>query len=88
MAKETQTTQKPPTAQKPAAKAQPKKGGGPAAAAAPVAKGRPKGTGETKPRLKEMYHKTIVQAVMKERGFSNPYQVPRRCSTSRPPTCS
>src|SRR5437870_4712112 len=78
MAKETApTTQKPPTAQKPAAKAQPKKGGGPAAAAAPVAKGRPKGTGETKPRLKEMFHKTVVQAVMKERGFSNPYQVPR-----------
>jgi len=24
-----------------------------------------------------MYHKTVVQAVMKERGFSNPYQVPR-----------
>src|SRR5207253_1381854 len=49
----------------------------PAAPAAAVAKGRPKGTGETKPRLKEMFHKTVVQAVMKERGFSNPYQVPR-----------
>ncbi|PYN47521.1 MAG: 50S ribosomal protein L5 [Candidatus Rokuibacteriota bacterium] len=24
-----------------------------------------------------MFHKTVVQAVMKERGFSNPYQVPR-----------
>ena len=78
MAKETTPTQqKAPAAPRPAQKAQPKKGGAPAAPAAAVAKGRPKGTGETKPRLKEMFHKTVVQAVMKERGFSNPYQVPR-----------
>jgi large subunit ribosomal protein L5 len=24
-----------------------------------------------------MFHKTVVQAVMKERGYTNPYQVPR-----------
>ncbi len=24
-----------------------------------------------------MFHKTVIQAVMKERGFSNPFQVPR-----------
>ena len=78
MAKETAPTQqKAPAAPRPAQKAQPKKGAGSAAPAAAVAKGRPKGTGETKPRLKEMFHKTVVQAVMKERGFSNPYQVPR-----------
>ncbi len=78
MAKETAPTQqKAPAAPRPAQKAQPKKGGAPAAPAAAVAKGRPKGTGETKPRLKEMFHKTIVQAVMKERGYANPYQVPR-----------
>ena len=80
MAKEAQTQQKAPAAQKPAGKGQarePRKGGGPAAAGASVAKGRPKGTGETKPRLKEMYTKTIVQAVMKERGFTNPFQVLR-----------
>jgi len=53
------------------------KKGAAAAPAAAVAKGRPKGTGETKPRLKELFHKTVVQAVMKERGFANPYQVPR-----------
>src|SRR5207247_729061 len=53
------------------------KGAGAAAPAAPVAKGRPKGTGETPPRLKEMFHKTVVQAVMKERRYANPYQVPR-----------
>jgi large subunit ribosomal protein L5 len=79
MAKETAPTQqKAPATPRPAQKAQqPKKGAGPAAAAAQVAKGRPKGTGETKPRLKEMFHKTVIQAVMKERGFSNPFQVPR-----------
>ena len=77
MAKETTAPPKAPAAQKPGAKpqAQPRKG--PAAAAAPVAKGRPKGTGDTKPRLKEMYTKTIIQAVMKERGYTNPFQVPR-----------
>jgi len=80
MAKESGTTQKAPAA-KPAPKtqpkAQPKKGAGAAAPAAAVAQGRPKGTGETPPRLKEMFHKTVVQAVMKERGYTNPYQVPR-----------
>ena len=81
MAKETAPPQqKAPAAPRPAQKGgqqQPRKGGGQAASAPAVAKGRPKGTGETKPRLKEMYSKTIVQAVMKERGYTNPYQVPR-----------
>jgi large subunit ribosomal protein L5 len=80
MAKESGTTQKAPAA-KPAPKTQPKtqpkKGAGAAAPAAAVAQGRPKGTGETPPRLKEMFHKTVVQAVMKDRGYTNPYQVPR-----------
>ncbi|PYM92748.1 MAG: 50S ribosomal protein L5 [Candidatus Rokuibacteriota bacterium] len=76
MAKEQGTTQKAP-AKPPAAKAQPKKGAGAPVSAPAVAKGRPKGTGDTKPRLKELFHKTVVQAVMKERGFANPYQVPR-----------
>jgi len=53
------------------------KKGAAAAPAAAVAKERPKGTGETPPRLKELFRKTVVQAVMKERGFANPYQVPR-----------
>jgi large subunit ribosomal protein L5 len=80
MAKESGTTQKAPAAQpapKTQPKTQPKKGAGAAAPAAAVAQGRPKGTGETPPRLKEMFHKTVVQAVMKERGYTNPYQVPR-----------
>jgi len=77
MAKEQSTTPKAPAKPPAAAKAQqPRKGPAPATAPA-VAKGRPKGTGETKPRLKELFNKTVIQAVMKERGFGNPYQVPR-----------
>ena len=82
MAKETAPPQqqKAPAAPRPAQKGQPQQQPRKGAQAAPgpaVAKGRPKGTGQTKPRLKEMYAKTVVQAVMKERGFTNPYQVPR-----------
>jgi large subunit ribosomal protein L5 len=80
MAKEpaSPTTPKTPAARpaQPRPQQQAKKGAAPATAPA-VAKGRPKVTGETKPRLKELFHKTVVQAVMKERGFANPYQVPR-----------
>ncbi len=69
--------QKPQGSAKPAAaKAQPKKGAG-APQGAPAAKGRPKGTGEVPPRLKETYHKTVLPALMKERGWANPWQVPR-----------
>jgi len=59
-----------------AAKAQPKKG-----EAAPqgvaVAKGRPKGAGEVPPRLKVTFQQTVLPALMKERGYANPWQVPR-----------
>jgi large subunit ribosomal protein L5 len=69
--------QKPQGGAKPAAaKAQPKKGEG-APQGAPVAKTRPKGTGEVPPRLKETFHKTVLPALMKERGYRNPWQVPR-----------
>jgi large subunit ribosomal protein L5 len=69
------------TAQKPApkapqAKTQPKRDkGAPAEAPAPAA--RPKGTGEVPARLKERFFKTVIPAVMKERGYANPFQVPR-----------
>ena len=69
---------KPPAGGKaPAAKTQPRKGdkGAPAAPAAPQA--RPKGTGEVPARLKERYGKEIVPALMKERGYRNPLEVPR-----------
>jgi len=69
--------QKPQGGAKPAAaKAQPKKGEG-APQGAPVAKARPKGTGEVPPRLKETFQKTVLPALMKERGWANPWQVPR-----------
>jgi len=69
--------QKPQGGAKPAAaKAQPKKGAG-TPQGAPAAKGRPKGTGEVPPRLKETFQKTVLPALMKERGWANPWQVPR-----------
>jgi len=54
----------------------PKKGDG-APAAAPVAKTRPKGTGDVPPRLKERFHGTVIAGLLKERGYTNPWQVPR-----------
>jgi large subunit ribosomal protein L5 len=79
MAKEAaKPAQKPQGGAKPAAaKAQPKKGAGAPQGAPPAAKGRPKGTGEVPPRLKEAFHKTLLPALMKERGYTNPFEVPR-----------
>ena len=59
-----------------AAKAQPRKGEG-ATQGATVAKGRPKGAGEVPPRLKVAFQQTMLPALMKERGYTNPWQVPR-----------
>jgi large subunit ribosomal protein L5 len=42
-----------------------------------IAKGRPKGTGQVPARLKDMFAKTIVPALMKERGYENVWAVPR-----------
>jgi len=56
-------------------KGQPKKG---EAAAAPApAKTRPKGTGEVPARLKERFQQTVVSGLLKERGYTNSWQVPR-----------
>jgi large subunit ribosomal protein L5 len=57
------------------AKGQPKKGD--AAAAPAVAKTRPKGTGEVPARLKDRFQQTVVPGLLKERGYTNPWQVPR-----------
>ena len=65
--------QKPPAPQK--AKGQPKKGDG--AAAPAIAKTRPKGTGEVPARLKERFQQTVVPGLLKERGYTNLWQVPR-----------
>jgi large subunit ribosomal protein L5 len=55
---------------------QPKKGDK-AAGAAPAATARPKPTGQTPPRLRDRYRESVVQALMKERGYGNVWQVPR-----------
>ena len=57
------------------ARTQPKKGDKADAAAAPTA--RPKPTGETPPRLRDRFRATVVASLMKERGYTNPFQVPR-----------
>jgi len=65
--------QKPPAPQK--SKGQPKKGDG--ATAPAIAKTRPKGTGEVPARLKERFQQTVVPGLLKERGYTNLWQVPR-----------
>jgi large subunit ribosomal protein L5 len=45
--------------------------------AAPAAKARPKGTGEVPARLRDAYRGTVIPALMKERGYTNPWAVPR-----------
>ncbi len=65
--------QSPPKA--PAAKAKPKHD--PGVPVAPVAKTRPKGTGAVPPRLRQRFRETVVAGLMKERGYTNPWQVPR-----------
>lgn len=51
--------------------------GGKAAVEAPTRPTRPKGTGGMPPRLRERYRKVVIPALMKERGYTNPFQVPR-----------
>jgi large subunit ribosomal protein L5 len=66
---------KPPAGKAPAGKAQPRKGDKPAPA--PAEKTRPKGTGEVPARLKETFQRTVIPALLKERGYTNVFQVPR-----------
>jgi large subunit ribosomal protein L5 len=44
---------------------------------APASTGRPKGAGEIPARLKDVFQATIRPALMKERGYTNVWQVPR-----------
>jgi len=56
----------------------PAKGGAKPAPAEPSAKpARAKATGSSRPRLMEYYRKVVVPALMKERGYKNPWEVPR-----------
>jgi large subunit ribosomal protein L5 len=60
----------------PAAKTPAARRGQPAPAAAEAAP-RAKGTGEVPARLKVRFHQGVLPALMKERGYTNPWQVPR-----------
>ena len=54
------------------------KGGKGAPSAAPeTPSARPKVTGAVPPRLRERFRATVIPALMKERGYTNPFQVPR-----------
>lgn len=62
----------------PQAAAKPKGGGKTAAApAAPAAPKRAAVSGTVPPRLRERFRTAVVPALMKERGYRNPFQVPR-----------
>jgi large subunit ribosomal protein L5 len=65
-------------APKPAAPAAPagRRKGAPAPAA-PAEQARPRGTGQLPARLKVRFEQAVRPALMKERGYTNPWQVPR-----------
>jgi large subunit ribosomal protein L5 len=78
MAKAPAAPQKSQGGKAPAGKGQPqprRDKGGAAAPAAP--QGRPKPTGKVPARLKDRFTTTILPALMKERGYTNPWQTPR-----------
>ena len=49
--------------------------GAPAPPAAPAVQARV--TGDVPPRLRDRFRATVIPALMKERGYTNPFQVPR-----------
>ena len=55
--------------------ARPVKGPAPAATATPAARARV--TGDLPPRLRDRFRTAVIPALMKERGYTNPFQVPR-----------
>ena len=68
--------QKPQAPKAPQAKAQPRRDKG-APQEAPATSVRPKAVGEVPARLKERFFKAVVPGLMKERGYTNPFEVPR-----------
>jgi large subunit ribosomal protein L5 len=66
---------KAPRPRTPAAPAARRKGG--PAPAAPAEQARPKGTGQVPARLKVRFDQSVRPALMQERGYRNPWQVPR-----------
>jgi large subunit ribosomal protein L5 len=80
MAKAPAAPQKPPAGGKaPAGRGQqqPRRDGKGAAAAPAAPQGRPKPTGQVPARLKERFKTTVLPALMKERGYTNPFEAPR-----------
>jgi large subunit ribosomal protein L5 len=67
--------QKPQASRAQAARPQPRKGA--AAPEVPAIKTRPRGTGQVPPRLRQRFREVVVPGLMKERGYSNPFAVPR-----------
>jgi len=56
---------------------QPKPGKGPAPAAPATPAARARVTGDVPPRLRDRFRTAVIPAMMKERGYTNPFQVPR-----------
>ena len=53
------------------------KGGAAAAPAPATPAARARVTGDVPPRLRDRFRTTVIPAMMKERGYTNPFQVPR-----------
>jgi large subunit ribosomal protein L5 len=53
------------------------KGGAAAAPAAAAPATRARVTGDVPPRLRDRFRTAVIPALMKERGYTNPFQVPR-----------
>jgi len=70
---------KPGQSGKPAPGGKPRTGKGGAAAPAPAAAPatRARVTGDVPPRLRDRFRTAVIPALMKERGYTNPFQVPR-----------
>jgi large subunit ribosomal protein L5 len=56
---------------------QPRPPKGPAPAAPATPKARARVTGDVPPRLRDRFRTAVIPALMKERGYTNPFQVPR-----------
>jgi len=67
-----------PQGAKPAPGGKPRGGkGGAAAAPAAAPATRARVTGDVPPRLRDRFRTAVIPALMKERGYTNPFQVPR-----------
>ena len=53
------------------------RGGSQAAPAQPAEAKRAKVSGEQPPRIRDRFRSAVIPALMKERGYTNPFQVPR-----------